>query len=113
MIARRHLLFIRHSPDDNDFGTRQAQDLRQGCSLLYGRAAARQEVWICHLKDNSLAGTVCNMCSAAAAWVRSTWQRTPPSTARSPSRSSERKPPPILRLRKPKKPRASSSASCE
>ncbi len=41
MIALRHHLFIHHSPDDIDLGTWQAQDLRQGCSLLYVYEAVR------------------------------------------------------------------------
>ena len=43
---------------------------------------------------------------------KSTWHRISPSTAKSLSRSSEPKPPLILRRRQPKKPLASSSASC-
>lgn len=39
MIALHHHLFIRHSPDDNNFDTRQAHDPHQGCSLLYARDA--------------------------------------------------------------------------
>ncbi len=41
MIALRHHLCIHHSPDNIDLGTWQAQDLRQGCSLLYVYEAVR------------------------------------------------------------------------